>query len=347
MDGMNGNEGIIIIAATNRIDMLDKALLRPGRFDCHVSVDLPDNKGRREIFKIHLRGRKMAETVTLELLAHRTYQYSGAEIEGVCNRAATVAAERVSPLADEMKAQGKSEEEIARSLPLEILLEEFDEGIDFVRYGAAIESKQAEMSDEDKNNTAVHEGGHAVVGAALPACDPAVKITIMRRSRALGYVQYLPKADRVSFTRDQALCRIIAMMAGRAAQEVILKTCDTGASNDFQQATDMARNMVVSWGMSKLGHISVGDRQDAMGSSGGPNKIGPELANEIDREWRAITEACYKLAKEIVIADRERIEALVKVLMVKTTILAPEWEALLKQYPSKVDFKSLKLPQAE
>jgi len=347
MDGMVGNEGILIIAATNRVDMLDDALLRPGRFDCHVSVDLPDKAGREAIFKIHLGERLLAPGVTLPGLAHRTYGYSGAEIKGVCNRAAILAAERYAITLEGRKAKGESEDEIKKTLPVELNLQDFDEGIDFVRYGNAAESKQARMSEDDKKNTAVHEGGHAVSAAVLPGSDPVVKITIMRRSRALGYVQYLPENDRVSFTRDQALARIISMMAGRAAQEVILGTCDTGASNDFQQATDMARKMVVSWGMSKLGHISVGERQDALGTSGGPNRVGPDLANEIDREWRAITEACFKAAKEIVTIDRERIDALVKILMDTETVLADEWKALLAEYPSKFDFKTLTLPKAE
>src|SRR5208283_3814934 len=184
------------------------------------------------------------------------------------------------------KAKGKTVAEIKQLVRLEVAISDFDEAIDFVRYGNAAESKQSRMTEEDKKNTAVHEGGHAVAAAELPGCDPVVKITIMRRSRALGYVQYLPENDRVSFTRDQAMARIVSMMAGRAAQEVFLGTSDTGASNDFQQATDMARKMVVSWGMSRLGNISVGDRQDMMGTSGGPNRVGPDLANEIDREWR-------------------------------------------------------------
>ncbi|MBS1994612.1 MAG: AAA family ATPase [Cyanobacteria bacterium SZAS LIN-3] len=347
MDGMIGNEGILVIAATNRVDMLDDALLRPGRFDCHVAVDLPDKAGREEIFKIHLGKRPLGEGVTLAALAHRTYGYSGAEIKGVCNRAAIVAAEAYDELRAELIASGKTAAEVKEILRPVITLEHFDEAVDFVRYGNAAESKQARMSVLDKKNTAVHEGGHACSAAVLDGCDPVVKITIMRRSRALGYVQYLPENDRVSFTRDQALARIISMMAGRAAQEVILGTCDTGASNDFQQATDMARKMVVSWGMSRLGHISVGDRQDAMGTSGGPNQIGPDLANEIDREWRSITRACYKAAKDIVKADRERLEALVEILMDKETVLADEWQALLAKYPSKFDVKTLVLPKAE
>ncbi len=173
-----------------------------------------------------------------------------------------------------------------------------------------------------------------------------VKVTIMRRSRTLGFVQYLPENDRVSFTRNQAFARMIGMMAGRAAQEVILGSCDTGASNDFQQATDMARKMVVSWGMSKLGHISVGDRQDLMGTSGGPNSCGPELANEIDREWRSFTAACYKVAVDIVTADKARIEALVAKLMDQETVLTDEFKAIMEKHPSKFDIEAMSLPSA-
>ena len=247
MDGMVGNDGILIIAATNRVDMLDDALLRQGRFDCHVSVDLPDKAGREAIFKIHLAdiladGIFLAEDVTLPVLAHRTYGYSGAEIKGVCNRAKILASERNAPAIRALKAEGKKDAEIKKLMRLEVLLTEFDEAVDFVRFGNSVESKQKEMAAADKKETSVHEGGHAVVAAALPHCDPVVKITIMRRSRALGYVQYLPENDRVSLNRNQALARIIGMMAGRAAQMTILGTCDTGASNDFQQATDPPRS---------------------------------------------------------------------------------------------------------
>jgi cell division protease FtsH len=336
MDGMISNEGIIVLAATNRVDMLDEALLRPGRFDCHVSVDLPDKAGREAIFGIHIGDRHLANEVTLPVLAHRTYGYSGAEIKGVCNRAAILAAERYAARKDELEQSGVTAEELKSQLVAEVALNDFDEGIDFVRYGNAAKSKQARMTDLDKRNTAYHEAGHACASAVLPDSDPVVKITIMRRSKALGYVQYMPDTDRVSITDRQALARIITAMAGRAAQEIFLGTVDAGASNDFTQGAQMARRMVASWGMSTLGHISV---------SPDGEQIGPELANEIDRECRRIIEECYQAARAIVQADKERIEALVIILMDKETVLADEWNALLASLPSAFNDND-KLPKA-
>jgi cell division protease FtsH len=348
MDGVIGNEGIIIIAATNRVDMLDDALLRPGRFDCHVAVDLPDRAGREAIFAIHIGDRIIAKEVTLAGLAQRTYGYSGAEIKGVCNRAFILAAERYAARRNDLQQSGLSAEQIAAELVKETTLADFDEGVDFVRYGNPDAAKQSRMKDSDKSNTAYHEGGHAAASVVAPEADPVVKITIMRRSKALGYVQTMPDTDRVSITRQQALSRIVMAMAGRAAQEVFLNTVDAGASNDFQQAADMARRMVTAWGMSRLGPISVGDRAEGpFGGGGGHAGYGQDLGNEIDREVRYITSMCYKAAKVIVEADRERIEALVKILMDKETVLADEWLTLLKQYPSKIKWSDLPLPETE
>ncbi|CAN5127328.1 ATP-dependent zinc metalloprotease FtsH [soil metagenome] len=348
MDGVIGNQGIIIIAATNRVDMLDDALLRPGRFDCHVSVDLPDRAGREAIFAIHIGERLIASDVTLAGLAHRTYGYSGAEIKGVCNRAFILAAERYAGRREALVQSGMSAEQVAAELVKETTMVDFDEGVDFVRYGNPDVAKQGRMKIIDKKNTAYHEAGHADTAVISPDADPVVKITIMRRSKALGYVQTMPDTDRVSITRQQALSRIVMAMAGRAAQEVFLNTVDAGASNDFQQAADMAKRMVTAWGMSRLGPISVGERGEGpFGGGGGHAGFGQDLGNEIDREIRYITSTCYKAAKKIVEANRERIEALVAILMHKETVLADEWQALLKAYPSKIKWEDLTLPEAE
>ena len=225
---------------------------------------------------------------------------------------------------------------------------DFDEGVDFVRYGNPDPAKQGRMKILDKKNTAYHEAGHADTAVISPEADPVVKITIMRRSKALGYVQTMPDTDRVSITRQQALSRIVMAMAGRAAQEVFLDTVDAGASNDFQQASDMAKRMVTAWGMSRLGPISVGERGEGpFGGGGGHAGFGQDLGNEIDREIRYITTTCYKAAKKIVEANRERIDALVAILMEKETVLADEWQGLLKQYPSKIKWEDLELPEAE
>lgn len=385
MDGVQGNKGIIVIAATNRADMLDDALLRPGRFDCHVAVDMPDKAGREKIFAIHTRKKPLAANVTPGILSIRSFGYSGAEIKGACDRAAMIAAERwgqlpgvaevLAKMAEANKlleeAQGNKNynprsaqpaEENALKLkaeaqaafdalpPREILLKDFDEGIDFVRYGGPKTSSQAAMELEEKTNTAFHEGGHACAAAVLKAADPVVKATIMRRSRALGYVQYMPTTDRMSFSDQQAIARIITAMAGRAAQEVYLNRVDTGASNDFEQACDMARRMVTSWGMSRLGRISVGERgASPMGGMGGGGNMpyGGALSNEIDAEWRRITEACYQIARYIVETDKERMEHVAKTLLDQETILAPEWNEFLENFPSKVDPEKIRFNPAE
>lgn len=355
MDGVVSNEGIIVVAATNRVDMLDDALLRPGRFDCHVSVDLPDVAGREAIFKIHMGNRKLAANVTALALAKRTFGYSGAEIKGVCQRAFIIAAERYdearTALREEMglAADAPLPAELEAGLPQEVRMTDFDEGVDFVRYGNADPAKQSRMKDSDKKETTYHEGGHAVTAEVAPGADPVVKITIMRRSKALGYVQTMPDTDRVSITRDQALGRIVMAMAGRAAQEVYTGTCDAGATNDFQQACDMARRMVTTWGMSRLGPISVGDRPEGpfAGTGGGSAAYGSDLANAIDREWRYITRKCYKAARHIVEADKERMEALAALLREKETVLADEWAQIKKDHPSKVKWEELDLPKGD
>jgi cell division protease FtsH len=347
MDGIVSNEGIIIIGATNRMDMLDDALLRPGRFEVHVNVDLPDRFGRVKIFQIHTRKRPLARGVTMDQLADRTFGYSGAEIEGICNRASIIAAERYQSQLDAAVASGMTPAAARAEFAGEVTIEDFDEGIDCIRYGNADESKQARMREEDKGNTAVHEAGHACAAVCAPGVDPVVKITIMRRSKALGYVQTMPDTDRVSFTRTQALSSIVMAMAGRAAQEAILGTCDTGASNDFQQASSMARNMVTKWGMSRLGPISVGEQQAGpFGGGAGNAAFGDTLANEIDVEWRYITTLCYKAAKRIVTSDKARLQALTDLLMKKETVLAVEWKALLEQYPTQVKWEDLELPKS-
>lgn len=348
MDGAYSNNGIIVIAATNRVDILDTALLRPERFDSKVTVDLPDAAGREAIFAIHTKNRPLAKEVTLAGLAQRTFGYSGAEIKGVCNRALVIAAERYAAQRKELRRSGLSADECKAQLVKEVTKEDFDEGVDFVRYGASDADKQSRMKETDKINTAYHEAGHAVASVVAPEADPVVKITIMRRSMALGYVQTMPDTDRVSFTKQQALSRIVMAMAGRAAQEVFLNTVDAGASNDFQQASDMARRMVATWGMSRLGPISVGEQaQGPFGGGGGSSTFGQDFGNEIDREVRYITNMCYKAALAIVKADSERINALVKILMEKETVLADEWQDLLKQYPSAIDWSALPLPQTE
>jgi len=336
MDGMQANTGIIVMAATNRIDILDPALIRPGRFDYHVLVDLPDVLGREKIFGIHTKGKPLAPDVDLKVLAQRTYGYSGADIEAACNEAAILAAERVEAEVAALRMAGKNEQEINTAVVRGIMLLEFDEGIDSTKYGEARRSRLASMSEDDKRNTTVHETGHGWLSDNVEGGDPVVKITNVPRERALGYTQSQPEGDRVSLTRKQALARIIMSMGGRVAQKIFLGTVDTGASNDFKQATSMAKRMVTEWGMSRLGHINVGDDEGpSMAYAGAGVSYGQELANEIDRAWREIVEDCYQKAYLMVEFDRESMQAIINRLHVAETILAPEWRGLIKSHPSK------------
>ncbi len=343
MDGMKNNEGLIIIAATNRADMLDEALMRPGRFDVQVDVPLPSKDGREAIFKIHTRNKPLAEGVSCAILAARTYGYSGAEIESACNRAGILAAERYGLTIPE-DADDAAIEAALKELNAAIEMKDFDEGVDFVRYGATDPARQKGMSENERENTTVHEGGHAIVSDVMPGSDPIVKITNVNRSKALGYVQNMPGEDRYSLDVTQIIARIVTAMAGRAAQELILDKCDTGAANDYEQACGLAYNMVTKWGMSKLGHISVGGRGTSMRGMGGSGPIsnyGPKLADQIDDEWRRIVEACHDLAVRIVTEDRERLEALIVQLKADETILADGWKEFAKKHPSKIDPKTL------
>ena len=383
MDGAESNEGIIWMAATNRVDMLDEALLRPGRFDSQVTVDLPNREGRVQLFTLYTKKKPMATDVTADKLAVRTYGYSGAQIKMVCSRAALLAGERWSKANAGKLAEYRREHPLGqaddepdsytyglamggfhrtvykdpkkrnkRPLPFlkddptaVVTLVDFDEAIDFVLLGDANRSRQTAMMRAEKENTAWHEAGHAVAAAAMrKLADPVTKITIMARSRALGYVQQMPDNDRVSINIHQLVSRMIMAMAGRAAQEVYLNECDTGAQNDFQQVTDIAYRMVTEWGMSRLGSMNVGSRTSITRGAaiGSAPRIGEDLVNQIDNEWRRIVDECEKIAMLIVTKEKARMEATVKVLMDKETILRDEWEAMLAEIPSNITPEEVK-----
>jgi cell division protease FtsH len=338
MDGVASNKGILVMAATNRVDMLDDALLRPGRFDCQVRVDLPDRKGREAIFAIHTRKKPLHPEVTLPALAARSYGYSGAEIKGASNRAAIISAERWAEQTAQMREAKVPMEEILKQFPRAITLLDFDEGLDFVRHGNAEPDKQANMPKEQKLNTAGHEAGHANAADVMPGCDPVVKITIMRRARALGYVQSMPDTDRVGMTDKELVARIVMAMSGRAAQEVLFNVKDNGASNDFEQANNLIHLMVTRWGMSRLGNIFVGEAGPSPlgGPSGSGLGCGAELADQIDREKKRIRERCYEIALHIARADKARLEKLTEILMEDETMLADKWQEFVKANPSSV-----------
>ncbi len=327
MDGFAPNQGILVLAATNRADILDAALKRPGRFDYQVLVDLPDVAGRAAIYAIHTQGKPMAQGVDMQLLAARTPGFSGADIEAACNEAATIAAERTEELVTRLRNEGKSEQEI-NAIPKGITLAEFDEAIDVVQMGEARTSRAHAMSSKDMEQTAYHEVGHAAVMQARGG-DPVTKITIVPRARALGYTQALPEGDRFNTTQEQMLTRIMMAMGGRAAQVFFLKTTDTGASNDFQQAASLARRMVTEFGMSTVGPVSItSDNPYA------PPTTGPALLDKVDSEWSRIVNECYAEALKIIETNAERIERIVKVLLEKETLLGPEFRTLWNDEPA-------------
>jgi len=344
LDGVVGNNGIIVIAATNRVDMLDPALLRPGRFGNHVHVDLPDVVGREKIFAIHTKGKApLAADVTCAKLAKISFSFSGAEIADACNRAAFLAAERYSHAVKQLIDAGVPALEAAKLVPAEISLDLFDEGLAFARYGDAKPSKQVNMSKKTKLNTARHEAGHAVAAAAFKESDPVVKITIMRRSKTLGYVQTMPETDIVGYDKRWCIARIVCAMAGRAAQEVYLDTEDSGASNDFMQATDMARAMVMEWGMTEeVGRICIQRSENGFG--GGLPNVGDELANIVDHTVRKLVDKCYEAAKKIVTDERELMDRLTDKLMAEETVLGDDFEKMRNEYSIKLDVTALGLP---
>jgi cell division protease FtsH len=335
MDGFAPNQGIIVLAATNRVDILDAALKRPGRFDYQVLVDLPDLAGREAIFKIHTKNKPLAQGVDNRLLAARTPGFSGADIEAVANEAATLAAERVEQQVMQMREQNVPEEQISANVVRAITLEEFDEAVDIVQMGEARTSRAHAMTRADMLQTAYHEVGHAAVMKARNG-DPITKITIVPRARALGYTQSLPEADRFNMTEEQLRTRIMMAMGGRVAQEVFLNTVDTGASNDFKQASNIARRMVTEFGMTELGPIHIDD-QELSPFAGG--FYGPELLNRVNSQWTRILVECKEEARQIIEANRERIERVVAVLMEKETILGPEFRQLWDETPG-ADTKS-------
>ncbi|MER3461012.1 MAG: cell division protein FtsH, partial [candidate division GAL15 bacterium] len=314
MDGFDPNAGIIVIAATNRPDILDPALLRPGRFDRRIVVDNPDTKGRKAILEVHLRGKPLAEDVNVDVLAKRTPGFSGADLANLVNEAALLAARRNRR---------------------RITMAEFDEAIERVIAGPQRRSRV--LSQRERELVAFHEAGHALLRKLLPHADPPHKVTIVSRGMALGYVMGMPPEDRYTRTRVELLDEITVAMGGRVAEEIVFGEVTTGAENDFEQATDMARKMVTDFGMSeKLGPMSLGKRH-------GPVFLGrdlvesrnysEEIAYEIDKEVRRIIDECYTRAKQILEAHRDKLEVVARALLEKESLDAEELERLLAGQP--------------
>ena len=312
MDGFAANEGIIIIAATNRPDILDPALLRPGRFDRQIVVDKPDVRGRLAILKVHAKGKPIAQDADLDILARRTPGFTGADLANLVNEAALLTARRDKH---------------------QIGMTELEEAIERVMAGP--ERKSHIMSDEEKRLTAYHEGGHTLVGMMLEHADPVHKVTIIPRGRAGGYTLMLPKEDRNYATRSELLDRLKVAMGGRVAEEVVLKEISTGASQDIKQASRIVRSMVMQYGMSDvLGPVSYGEdanHQVFLGRDlNNQRNYSEEVASEIDKEVRRIMEDAYEACRQIITENRDKLELIANALLERETLTAAELEELMR-----------------
>ena len=308
MDGFEGNEGVIVIAATNRPDVLDKALLRPGRFDRQVVVSLPDIRGREQILKVHMRKVPIDERVEAMVIARGTPGFSGADLANLVNEAALFAARGNKRL---------------------VTMEEFEKARDKIMMGA--ERRSMVMSEKEKENTAYHEAGHAIVGKIVPEHDPIHKVTIIPRGRALGVTQFLPEGDKYSLSRRAIESSIATLFGGRIAEEMTLGAdgITTGASNDIERATELARNMVTKWGLSdKLGPLHYGEDETGMPGMSAPNYSG-ETSKMIDEEVRSIVDRCYNRANEILKENRDILESMKDALMEYETIDAEQVDDLM------------------
>ena len=311
MDGFAPNEGIIIIAATNRPDILDPALLRPGRFDRQIVVDKPDVKGRLAILKVHCKDKPMDPDVNLDILARRTPGFAGADLSNLVNEAALLAARR------NKKA---------------IHMNELEESIERVMAGP--ERKSKVMSDKEKRLTAYHEGGHTLVGMLLPNADPVHKVTIIPRGRAGGYTLMLPKEDRSYATRGELLDKLKTLLAGRVAEEVVLKEISTGAQNDIQRATQMARSMVTEYGMSAhLGPIAYGEGSDHQVFLGrdmaSRRNYSEEVASDIDKEIFRLIDTAYEACRQLISDNVDKLHIIAEALIEKETLEAEELKELV------------------
>jgi len=324
MDGFGANEGIVVLAGTNRPDVLDPALLRPGRFDRQIVVDKPDLKGRKAILEVHIKGKPVEENVKIEVLARKTPGFTGADLFNLVNEAALLAARRAKK---------------------RITMSEFEEATERVIAGP--ERKSRLISEKEKQIVAHHEGGHALVAKMLDNADPVHKISIIPRGGALGYVLQLPVEDRYLITKSEILDRIIVMLGGRVAEHLIFNEISTGAQNDLERATDLARRMVCEYGMSdKIGPIVLGKGQGEvfLGRDFTRNRnYSEEVANLIDNEIKRIVEGCYEKAKKILLENKEKLEEIAKLLLEKETIEGDELENILKNFQVQQENAIVKL----
>ena len=323
MDGFEGNSGIIVIAATNRVDVLDSALLRPGRFDRQVSVDPPDVKGRVEVLEVHARNKKLSEEISLDAIARRTPGFTGADLANLLNEAAILTARRRKEA---------------------ITMLEIDDAVD--RVIAGMEGTPL-VDGKSKRLIAYHEVGHALIGTLVKAHDPVQKVTLIPRGQAQGLTWFTPSEDQMLISRAQLLARITGALGGRAAEDVIFGDAEvtTGAGNDLQQVTSMARQMVTRFGMSsELGALALENPQGEVflgGSWGNRSEYSETVSQRIDEQVRAIVEKCYDDAKRLVEENRAAVDRVVDILIEKETLNGDEFREIVAEYttvPEKETF---------
>ncbi len=318
MDGFEGNEGVIVIAATNRPDVLDPALLRPGRFDRQVVVPLPDVRGREQILRVHMRKVPIDDNVKPGLIARGTPGFSGADLANLVNEAALFAARANKRLVD---------------------MDDLEKAKDKIMMGA--ERRSMVMSEEEKQLTAYHEAGHAIVGRQMPSHDPVYKVSIIPRGRALGVTMFLPESDRYSLSKEHLKSQICSLFGGRIAEELVFgpEKVTTGASNDIQRTTELARSMVTKWGLSdKLGPLTYSDEQEEvfLGHSVAQHKhVSDETAHDIDQEVRSIIDSAYARAEEILKTNIDKLHAMAKALMKYETIDSDQIDDIMAGKPPR------------
>jgi cell division protease FtsH len=314
MDGFESNSGVIVVAATNRSDVLDRALLRPGRFDRQVHVGLPDIRGREQILQVHMRKVPISPDVNAAVLARGTPGFSGADLANLVNESALFAARRNKRSVD---------------------MQDFEDAKDKIYMGP--ERKSAVMRDEERRNTAYHEAGHAVVAKVLPKADPVHKVTIMPRGMALGVTWQLPEFDRVNLYKDRMLEELAILFGGRAAEEVFLNSMSTGASNDFERATKMARDMVTRYGMSdSLGTmVYVDTEQQGMFGPNSSKSVSELTQQKVDAEIRSLIDSQYAMARSILENNKDKVEAMVTALMDWETIDAEQINDIMDGRPPR------------
>jgi cell division protease FtsH len=310
MDGFEGVSGVIVIAATNRPDVLDSALLRPGRFDRQVVVPLPDIRGREQILMVHMRKVPISADVKADILARGTPGMSGADLANLVNEAALFAARRSKRFVE---------------------MDDFEAAKDKIMMGA--ERRSVVMPEEERRNTAYHESGHAVVAKLLPKTDPVHKVTIIPRGRALGLTMQLPTEDRFSMDRDRIMATLAVLFGGRIAEEIFMHQMTTGASNDFERATEMARRMVTQWGMSEaLGTMVYGENEGEvfLGRSVTTHKnVSEATMQRVDEEIRRIIDQQYLLARGLIEVNREKVEAMAQALLEFETLDADQLDDIM------------------